>query len=267
MLFIDIEPQSLINFEKKTPENGRLSWTAEGKANNLWNYGYIVGAPKIGTNAEKSLEAWSVCAGSWSYQSILMKEGFLRELDGPELGIFGPATKAAVQAMQRAHTDPATGRKLDPDGTIGRSDSRALLTPIIDAAERKYKIPLHYLRGEINLESSLDAGALGWVIWYGADKEYRGVDRGLCQINTLHKEVGWGRAYNPYFAIDWSANFMREAFDDYVRRYPDRNRNILWDAAICHHNNPSAALSWARDGAPPTTQAASYVNFVKRSIY
>lgn len=267
-----------VNTTRQTPANGRGFWNRQG-IDWTWRYEYQPNQPKIGTQAEKSLAHWAVAAGCYGYQIILNRLGHLRDLSPSERGLYGPATRDAVKAMQSATRDPADDRPLYVDGTIGQSDARALLTPIIDAAETEHGIPDRLLRGETNLESRLDLGAVGYYIYYSALRkqpdgtlanvvEYRGVDRGASQINSAsNAHVTWAQSYDPYFAVDWSAERMRGYYDLYKRRYPEQATEVLWDAALLAHNNPTAAGSLARNGLPPTDSAAKYVNEAKAARY
>lgn len=269
MRFNQVDPHTFIDTEHKKPAYGRGAWTKTGKANGSWRYEYINGMPQIGTNAQVSLDAWATCIGCYNYQRILTQLGFMEPLPAKAKGVFGPATREAVLTFQAQAFDVSNpNRPLDTDGTIGTTDARAMITPIIDAAERKNGIPNRYLRGETSLESGLDLGALGYYIYYGAAKSYRGVDRGISQINSeAHPDIDWNKAFNPYYCIDWSAQRMRSYYDSYKRNYPNTPTEVLWDAALCAHNNPSAAGSWAKNGVAPTEAAASYVNNCKAARY
>jgi hypothetical protein len=264
--FTSIDPESFINTTSKTPRNGRGAWNAKGKANGAWNYAWIKGQPNIGSNAETSLDAWACGAGVAGYQEILVQLGALTVKF--RRGVFGKSTMEAVKRFQGKSFDPETSKPLQVDGTIGTSDARALLTPIIDKAEKKYGIPDHNLRGETKLESGLDVGAVGYYIYYGSSLAYRGVDRSSSQINSAaHPNITWDDAFNPFFAIDWSGARMRGAYDSFKKANPRTSDSILWDAAVCYHNNPSAAQVWARNGAAPTEATASYVAAAKTARY
>lgn len=267
-IFTQVDPERFIKPERHLPEFGRGVWNDKGKANGSWRYEYTEGKPSIGTNAETSLDAWATCAGSYAWQMILMRRGFLRLLHWSEEGIFGPATEAAVVRMQRATEDPETGRRLEADGTIGRHDAKALLAPLIDAAEDRHDIPSHYLRGETNLESAMDTGALGTYIYYGIDRRFAGVDRSNSQINSKsNAQVSWPQAFNPYFSIDWSAEQMRDYHDRFADAYPHQDASVLWDAALCSHNSPLYAWSWAKHGIAPNETAARYVRLCKAARF
>jgi hypothetical protein len=262
-----VDPNKFIDTKAKTPLHGRGAWTAKGKANGSWRYEFIQGKPNIGFDAQTSLDAWACGAGVAGYQAVLVRAGFL-VLGNFKKGIFGRTTMEAVKSFQGKAFDPETGKPLQVDGTIGTSDARGLLTPLIDKAEKDYGIPSHNLRGETKLESGLDAGAVGYFIYYGSTLDYRGVDRSCSQINSsAHPDISWEKAFDPFFAIDWSGKRMRGAYDSFKKANPRTPDPTLWDAALCYHNNPSAAQSWAKNGAAPTEAAAGYVASAKTARY
>ena len=253
-----VDPETLVNPVKKTPEFGRGAWAKAG----IDFAGVYALAPegekRIGTQAEKSLAHWATAAATLDIQRELKAAGFNPgDLDG----VFGPDSDKAVRAFQKS-------KGLTDDGRFGPMSARALFTPGIDAAEDKYDIPNHYLRGMISAESALDPGAVGYFIYYGASLEYRGVDRGVGQINSkAHPEIEWLDAFKFRYAADYTAKRLRDTFDSLKKSYPKQTNTVLWDAAICSHNNPAAARTWARDGAAPTQAAADYVRRVKVAVY
>lgn len=260
-----VNPEKFVDQSAGDPANGRGAWTRMGID---FDYRYALSkdpAQRIGTRAHISLDHWAVAAGSYAIQLRLIKLGYMEPLADTERGIFGPRTVAAVKAFQESSTDPDGGAKLAVDGTVGRSDARALFTPVILAAERRYDIPGRLLLGETNHESALDPGSVGYFIYY---PDYRGVDRGMSQINSKsNAQVTWEQAFGPEFSLDWSAKRLRTYFEQYNSRYPSQDDSVLWDAAVCAHNNPSAASKWAAQGYAPTDAAAKYVGSVKAAIY
>lgn len=263
-IFTQVNPESFVD-KKSKPANGRGAWTKRGID---FDYRYAQSEDpnqRIGTQCERSLDYWSVGAGCYAIQHRLAQTGHMSEVGEGERGIFGPRTKAAVMSFQRTSRDPAGGRELTVDGIVGRTDARALFTPLILDAETKYAIPNRLLLGETNHESLLDPGAVGYFIYY---PDYRGVDRGQSQINSAaNAQVSWAQAYTPDFALNWSAQRLRSYYDKFKKDYPKTNDYQLWCAAVCAHNNPSAAGQWAKAGAPPTESAANYVNGVLNARY
>lgn len=266
-----VDPESFVDVEAGRPLHGRGAWNKTGIG---FDYRYAKSEDpvlRIGLHAEESLDQWAVAAGAYAIQQRLVALKHLAPVGKSEVGIFGPRTEVAVQAFQRANRDPDGGAQLDDDGTVGRVDARALFTPLVLAAEKSYGIPGRLLLGETYHESALDPGAVGYYIYYGEDPEnldYRGVDRGMSQINSsANKQVVWLNAFDPAFSLDWSAKRLRTYFEQYSNKYPKRSASVLWDAAVCAHNNPSAAAKWAANGQPPTEAAANYVAGVKAAIY
>ncbi len=260
-----VDPAGFIDTFAKLPVDGRGAWTRRGIG---FDYRYAIngaGQPRIGTTAEKSLDHWAVASGCAAIQRRLHFLGIMVRLGDNELGIFGEKTRAAVLRFQETARDPDGGARLEQDGTVGRSDARALFTPLINQVEAEHRIPDRLLRGEIYHESALDPGAVGFYIYY---PDYRGVDRGLGQINSkANPGVDWRQAFDPAFSIPWSGKRMRSFFDQFSRDYPNRSEQLLWDAAVCAHNSPVAARAWVRGNGAQTDQAAAYVNAVKAARY
>lgn len=263
--YSQIDPETFIKSGQQLPPHGRGAWTKTGIE---FSYRYEL-APNssltIGTRAEASLDHWAVAAGAGAIQMRLADLGRMDPLGKRRRGIFDQKTVDGVKEFQKVNIDPESGDPLVVDGTVGRSDARALFTPVIDVAEKRYGIPDRYLLGETNHESRLDPGALGYYIYY---PDYRGVDRSVSQINSKYNaSVTWEMAFNPMFALEWSAKRLRDYYDMFKHDNPKQNIQVWWDAAICAHNNPSAASDWAQTGSPPTTQAAAYVSNVKAARY
>lgn len=261
----EVDPETFIDKDQGLPATGRGAWTRRGIE---FDYRYRVAPTKkqrIGRNCEKSLDHWAVAAGTYAIQRRLIELEFLERIPDDQRGIFNLKTAKAVKKFQSKNRDPDGGAPLVVDGIVGRSDARALWTPVIRRHERNYGIPNDLLLGETNHESAMDPGAIGYYIYYPG---YRGVDRGMSQINSLYNpQVSWLDAFRPGESIRWSAARMKGFYDKYREDYPKQSEDVLWDAAVCAHNNPSAANAWARDGEAPHEQAAKYVASVKNAIY
>jgi hypothetical protein len=273
LTYTQVDPESFIHLDTATPlpTHGRGAWTPYGIGFDT-RYRTVpkdlaIPYPQLGTIPDRNLDCWAVAAGIHALQRRLIQLSFLEPVAPSEFGFFGPRTDAAVRAFQAATKDPGTSQKLEVDGIVGRTDSRALWTPLIDAAEKSFAIPQHILRGETMHESALDVGAVGWYIFYeGAD--YRGVDRGMSQINSrANASITWAQAFDPVFALPWSARRLRTYHDGFESDFPNRAQSLYWDAAICAHNNPSAARAWVKASEPTTTAAATYVSSVRKAIY
>lgn len=268
MRYDKVDPEKFINQQTHEPKFGRGCWTRTLGAG--YDYRYMVppsGQPRLGTTCEQSLAAWAVGAAVAAIQDRLVVLGHLKEGSYPD-GVYGGKTKNAVIKFQKKNRDPNGKQPLSTDGTVGRSDARALFTPLVDDIEKKYGIPHRYLLGETNHESQMDPGAVGGIIWYGEAMEYRGVDRAMSQINSkANAQVSWLQAFDPVYSLDWSGKRMRDYHDRYEKDFPKQSQDVLWDAAICAHNNPSAAGTWAKIGIAPTATSAKYVMDVKAAIY
>lgn len=260
-----VDPQSFIHTATSEPAHGRGAWVREGID---FNYRYALAddpEQRIGVRAQESLAHWAVAAGSYAIQLRLVDLGYMDPIGDGERGIFGPRTDDAVRAFQESNVDPDGDEHLAVDGIVGKADCRALFTPLIRAAQRRNDIPRDLLLGETNHESQLDPGAVGYYIYY---PDYRGVDRGMSQINSkFNSATTWLEAYDPAFALEWSADRLRGYFEKFRRDYPDAAVLTCWDAAVCAHNSPVNAAAWMRNGAPPNETAAKYVAAVKAARY
>lgn len=279
--FHEVDPSSFIDIPAQLPATGRGAWTRLGIEIDYRFRLAPAGAPRVGTQAEKSLSHWAVSAGVYAVQKRLEGLGYWEVSDNDEFhGRWGSGTDRAFRAFQKASVDPAGGARLTIDGLCGRADVRALWTPLIDESAEYYNVPKEYLRGQANWESfGLDPAAVGYYIYYavkyrkadgtyGTRVEFRGVDRGLSQINSLYNpDVTWHQAYDPVFSLAWSGKRLRTFYDKYKKANPAQDVQVLWDAAICAHNNPSAAALWAKNGFPPTEDAATYVSSVRGATY
>ena len=265
MRFYEVDPESFVKPAQQLPAHGRGAWTRTGID---FDYRYALapaGSKRIGTVAETSLDHWAVAVGCYAIQTRLHALDVMKTVAKTNRGVFNPTLRDAVIRFQQGGTDPQTKAPLVDDGTVGMSDARALFTPLILDAERSFGIPDRLLLGETNHESRIDPGALGYFIYY---PDYRGVDRGVSQINSKAQAgTTWVEAFDPVFAFGWSAQRMRGYYDQFKKSSPKLTDTVLWDAAVCAHNNPSAATSWAKTGFAPTDQAASYVAAVRAARY
>lgn len=264
--FKQVNPNSLIDIPNHTPLHGRGAWSTAGIES---DYRYYNDNERIGSEAGKSLAHWAVSAGVYGIQRVLIGNGYLYPLNITAWGVFGDSEEDAVRDFQADHLDPDGGTPLLVDGIVGRSDARALLRPMFVRFQNKHHVPQNFLVGQVAWESALDPGAVGYYIFYAGTSgtlEYRGVDRGLVQANS-RGEVSWRQAYDPAYALNYSAKRMRTAFDGFVAKYPTRDRDVLWDAAIASHNSPLWASQWASWGAAPNEQILKYVNSVKNARF
>lgn len=197
-------------------------------------YGNGMNLPPTTDRYQTQRVRWAVIG----IQRELVRRGYLPmplRFDGG----WGPKSDAAVRAFQRDH-----GLKVD--GQAGPKMMRVLFGDFIIVWEAVLAIPDRLLWGTHLLESALDPGAEG-----GVDNR----DRGIGQYNRRwHPDVTDELAFsNPPFCIERTAYSLRAAYDSLDS----------WDAAVAHHNNPSKALAWSRDGQAPDAQIAEYVRLVR----
>ncbi len=106
---------------------------------------------------------------------------------------------------------------------------------------QRYDVPLSLLYGIINHESGFQINAVG----------DNGNSFGLAQIflPAWKGTITRGQALNPLFALEWTAQKLRERFNQYGR----------WDAAVAAHNSPQAAGHLAKTGSFFNAKSANYV--------
>lgn len=143
-----------------------------------------------------------------------------------DIPVFGDAMRARTREWQERMT-------IHADGVIGPGTARSLFRKRVHDGELQYRIPYQYICKQISLESAWDPGATGSV-----DPR----DRGLVQINAgAHPEVSDAEAFDPAFAIPWSAKVLRGHYDE-LRD---------WDAALAAHNiGLYYARKWLAAGKP-----------------
>lgn len=161
-------------------------------------------------------------------------------------GVFDATTDKDVRAFQ-------TKAGLTSDGIVGPKTVRPLFSERIKKEQDSRKIPNGYLLGLVELESAFDPGARG----------ANGFDTGLVQINLdpvngHGKEITKAQAFDPAFAIPYTAERIEDAFN----AYSDALDVLAWKLAVGQHNSPLNARHW-RDAAlavPPGPTAADSVD-------
>lgn len=110
-------------------------------------------------------------------------------------------------------------------------------------AAQRHGVPLNILYGIVDHESNWLPSAIG----------DNGTSFGLAQIHMpAWSNVSKAQAMNPVFALNWTADKLRQRFNTYGR----------WDAAVAAHNHPVAAQHLAKTGKFMTEKSANYVGDV-----
>jgi len=148
-------------------------------------------------------------------------------------GIIGPLTDARIRNKQRE-------LKVTVDGLIGRNTMKAMLMPLVMEAEKKHGVRWQILCGKLTNEGAWDPGAVG-----ASDPN----DLGLSQINVLaHPQVSPEEAYDPEFAIDFGARFMKENLNAF-------NGNER-DAVAAYNLGAGGTRQWIAAGRPDVWQGS-----------
>jgi len=161
------------------------------------------------------------------------------------------ALTGSVEQERRLFTTPSPQEGVDvPAGAqlspriFATFQGRTLLEWASVAAQR-HNIPLSILYGVIDHESGWNHKAVG----------DNGNSRGLAQIfQPAWPGIHPNQAFNPIFALEWTAQKLRERFNQFGR----------WDAAVAAHNSPAAAQHLTNTGSFQNKKSASYVTDVMK---
>lgn len=162
-------------------------------------------------------------------------------LDVPSIG---KGTVSAIKRFQREH-------KLKADGSIGPDSAVVLWRKRAIAEALRVGAPRMLLAQQKSLESADDPACVS----AGPDADPHKRDRGLAQINAFYHGDAMPdeKAFTASLALQWQANYMREAF----KGLGD------WMLALAAYNVGWAeARRWDAAGRPKNTTAGQYVHVV-----
>lgn len=245
----------MTNDDIKWDVPGRGSWLLQGgllplKPGNTDRFGYYrapaTGEVMIGRPGAK----WP--NSTYSERAVHLGVRALQQaLRVPVDGLLGKQTGDAIRAFQEAQGREVLGAA---DGIAGPRTTLALFRPLIRLVALAHSVPVDVLGGLSRLESSMDPACVG---------AYNGRDSGLCQINLGAHEVTPEQAFDPAYALNWSAEDLREVY----LRWVGKTTADPWDIAIANHNSPALAQQWARTGKPPFSQARKDNGFPQINEY
>lgn len=143
-------------------------------------------------------------------------------------GVFDLSTDKDVRSFQNS-------KGLVADGIVGPNTAKALFGHRIMVEQDNFNIPRDYLFGLIDLESAFDPGAVG----------ANGYDSGLVQINLdpvngHGNEITQAQAFDPAFAVHYTAQRISDAYDAFATKLDD----LIWKLAVAQHNSPLNAKTW-----------------------
>ncbi len=204
---------------------GRGAWTTTGHRHGSRFYLYASGEKADGLTPDKDLNFEAVFWGVYALQHQILRYGATGFIPS---GVFGPKTRDGLRVAQRAL------RVID-DGVLGPATAKALWRSTVAEMANRHEVPPEDLWGMISLESGFDPGAVGSVT----------PDRGLCQINLVaHPAITVAQAFSPRFAINYTAERLRAARDQFDGKGPELQRVC----SIAQHNSPLAAKQWYEIG-------------------
>lgn len=202
-----------------------------------WDYG----AYKRGMNAQGDDR---LQAALTALRIELAYNGFGKNLILNSPG-FGEAMENRVKEFQ-------ADRGLKVDGQIGMTTAKELFRRRVSTIEGTYSLPQGALGKQLLLESAYDPVAIGSV-----DPS----DHGIAQINlNMHKDVSVAQAYDPIFAIEWSAQYIRTAFD-----HVTSDANVMKAARAAYNIGETYAAQWLLAGFPDSGKVVDGLDWFKRA--
>lgn len=220
---------------------GRGAWSPVGKDNKSRYYEVIVQRPYDGSSAGKDVNYQAVSLGVKAIQARINAYGY-----SPALiidGVLGPRSKAGIEWIQKR-------LNLTVDGQAGPATCKGLWRDLVYWYSGVNQVPASHVWGFTALESSFDPGAVGYTT---------PSDRGLNQINlNAHPNITVEQAFDPHFALNYTARRLRGARDIYDGKGVD----LQIKCSIAQHNSPVAADKWYTYGTPPNAQIETYVRLV-----
>lgn len=187
--------------------------------------------------------------GVWSMQKALTARGVAVSADGD----FGPGTKAAVIAWQKA-------QGLTADGIAGPMTQRSLVQKTVDARDVKTPmVPAKLLYGFAEGEGGWFLGAVNWSV-------AGGVDCGVFQRRVYDEQYGDDaaieRAFNTSYQCDLLADRLVELYGIFLARAGTKDgtgglspNEKAWRLSALNHNYPSGADYISKY---PVSQLSSY---------
>lgn len=163
-------------------------------------------------------------------------------LDAPT---FGDAMRNRVKEFQAS-------AGLTADGQIGQKTATELFRKRIVYTEGVYALPEGSLGKQLLLESGYDPVAVGF-----SDP----ADHGLAQINLrIHSDVTVDQAYDPTFAIDWAAHYIRNSYDAVAT-----NADVMKAARAAYNIGNFYATEWMKDSFPASGKVVDNIDWYKRA--
>jgi hypothetical protein len=148
-------------------------------------------------------------------------------------GLIGPLTDGRIRNKQKE-------LGVAQDGLIGPKTMKAMLMPLVRDMAKKYDVRWQILCGKLTYEGAWDPGAVGF-----SDAN----DLGLSQISIVaHPSVSPEQAFDPEFALDFGAKFMRSNLDAF-------NGNER-DAIAAYNLGQGGTRQWISAGRPDTWQGS-----------
>jgi len=174
----------------------------------------------------------------------LVYNGFGKNLVLDSVG-FGEAMENRVKEFQAS-------RNIKVDGQIGGGTAKELFRKRVNITEGIYDLPAGSLGKQLLLESGYDPVAIGY-----ADPS----DHGLAQINLrIHTDVSVDEAFDPIFAVDWAARYIRDGYDQVAKA-----ADVMKAARAAYNVGNFYATEWMKAGFPASGKVADGIDWFERA--
>jgi hypothetical protein len=215
-----------------------------------WDYGAYTAVTRAGDDTR-------LAAACVALKNELVFNGYGLNLV-VETPVLGEAFTNRVKEFQR-------DKGLPEDGKIGARTALELFRRRVVGVETQYGLPPNSLGKQIKLESGFDPVAVGVV---------DPADTGIAQINLgIHTSVTKEQAFDPAFALDWSARYITSAYQNVIER-----ANVIKAARAAYNVGNFYAYLWmlsgfATSGGPDLggqdafTRAANYIRLIDAQTF
>jgi hypothetical protein len=217
-----------------------------------FDYGSYTGTPPTRAGDDARLAAACV-----ALKKELDFNGFGSNLvvDTP---VLGEAFTNRVKEFQAA-------KDITVSGKVGAATAKELFRKRVEAKEDEFGFPRGTIGKKLVLESACDPVAIG-----GTDPD----DSGIAQINVrIHTGVSLAEAFDPEFAIDWVANYLKGNHARIIREV-----NVMKAARASYNIGVEYAKQWMQAGFPASggpmlgsvdsfARATEYIRLIDKQVW
>lgn len=156
------------------------------------------------------------------------------------------------EAMENRTKEFQTSVGINADGQIGQKTATELFRKRVSFVEGVYGLSEGTLGKQLLLESAYDPVALGF-----SDP----ADHGIAQINLrIHNDVTVEQAYDPTFALDWAAKYIRSSYDQIAT-----TADVMKAARAAYNVGDFYAAEWMKADFPSSGRLEDGIDWYARA--